>query len=243
MYFVPKRGMGLLIVTRAFHKAVKTMKTIRDSDGSIVLEATLTLPFFALFLLGAISLLQVAAADLALRSAVSETAKTIASYMYPVGLLYTEGKAKVESGKPAQVWNGITGRVEEARDQVQRIERFVDDYAAYIPEPLLRLAEGEKLLRETVENDSAEQVDELKRQAAQAIAKTVFTPIVKRFADTKLLNAERLQVVNVDWPVPDDPGRAWIGIEAQYEMKLSFPFFTKTIILKKRALERCWVGG
>lgn len=219
------------------------MKNNRGCDGSIVLEATLTLPFFALLLLGAISLVQVAAADLALRSAVSETAKTMAASMYPVSLLYAEGKSKIESSKPAQVWDSISGRAEAARGQVERVEQFVDDYAAYIPEPLLRLVEGEKRWRESLEEAGNDSIDEAKRQAAQAIAKAVFTPIVKRFADMKLLDEKRLQVIQVDWPIPDDPDRAWIGIEVQYEMKLAVPLFSKTVTLKKKALERCWIGG
>lgn len=219
------------------------MKNNRGCDGSIVLEATLTLPFFALLLLGAISLVQVAAADLALRSAVSETAKTMAASMYPVSLLYAEGKSKIESSKPAQVWDSISGRAEAARGQVERVEQFVDDYAAYIPEQLLSLAEGEKRWRESLEEAGNDSIDEAKRQAAQAIAKAVFTPIVKRFADMKLLDEKRLQVIQVDWPIPDDPDRAWIGIEVQYEMKLAVPLFSKTVTLKKKALERCWIGG
>jgi hypothetical protein len=219
------------------------LKMKRGCEGGIVLEAALTLPFFALLLLGAISLVQTAAADLALRSAVSETAKTIAAYMYPVSLLYAEGKAQVESSQPAQAWDRIQARAEAAQGQVERAEQFVDDYSAYLPEPIVKLVEGEKKWRESLEDAAGERADEAKRQAAEAVARTVFTPIVKRFADLKLLNEERLHVVHVDWPVPDDPERAWIGIEATYEMKLALPLFGKTVVLKKKALERCWIGG
>jgi hypothetical protein len=222
---------------------VKTLKMNKGCEGGIVLEASLTLPFYALLLLGAISLIQTAAADLALRSAVSETAKTIAAYMYPVGLLYAEGKAQAESSRPAQAWGRIKARAEAAQNQVERTEQFVDDYAAYLPEPLVHFAEGEQEWRESLEAAAGERVDEAKQQAAEAVARTVFTPIVKRFADLKLLDEKRLHVIHVDWPVPDDPDRAWIGIEATYEMKLALPIFGKTVVLKKKALERCWIGG
>jgi hypothetical protein len=212
-------------------------------EGGIVVEASLTLPFFALLLLGAVSLIQLAAVDVALRSAVSDTVKTVAADMYPVRLLYGEAKQRVESSKPAQARNEVAGRVEAARDKVQTAEQFVDDYAAYIPEPIVRLADAEKRLRSALEDAADDRLEEVKQTAARTIAKEAVTPILASFADTSILKRDRLQVTAVDWPVPDDPERAWVGIEATYEMKLALPFVTHTIVLKKKAFERCWIGS
>jgi hypothetical protein len=214
-----------------------------SDEGGIVVEASLTLPFFALLLLGAISMIQLAAVDVALRSAVSETVKTVAADMYPVRLLYGEAKQKVESSKPAQAWNAVEGRVEAARDKAEAAEQFVDDYAAYIPEPVVQLADAEKRLRTALEDAADDRLDEVKQAAASTIAKEAVTPILAGFADTSILKRNRLRVTAVDWPVPDDPERAWIGIEATYEMKLALPFVTHAIVLKKKAFERCWIGS
>ncbi|KIL40219.1 hypothetical protein SD70_15205 [Gordoniibacillus kamchatkensis] len=217
---------------------------MRSSDaGGIVLEAALTLPFFALLMLGFVSLVQLAVADVALRSAVSETVKTVAANMYPVRLLYSEAKARVESTKPAQAWNAVAGRIQDAHGNVQTAEQFVEQYAAYIPGPIVQIVNAEKQLRTALEDEALDRVDGVKQQVSRTVAREAVTPILASFADTSILKRERLQVTDVDWPVPDDPEQAWIGIEAAYEMRLALPFFTRTVVLKKKALERCWIGN
>jgi hypothetical protein len=214
----------------------------RNDSGSIALEASLALPFFSLLLLGAVSLLQVAAADLALRSAVSETVKTSAADMYPVKLLYVEAKSRVEASMAGQVWNSVSGHVQQARANVTTAEQFTEDYAEYIPEPVVRLIEGEKQMRTALEGEAGGQLNAAKSAIARQIAKEAINPVLVSFADTGLLKRDKLQVTSVDWPILDDDRHAWIGIEAQYEMKLPLPFVTATIVLKKRATERCWIG-
>lgn len=217
---------------------------MRDSEhGGIVLEAALTLPFFSLLLLGFVSLIQLAVADMALRSAVSETVKTVAADMYPVRLLYSEARQRVESSKPAQAWDAVTGRIRETQGKVQSAEHFVEDFAAYIPEPIVRLAEAEKRLRTALKAETDDRVDGAVQQLSRTIARETVTPILVTFADTSVLKRDGLQVTEVDWPIPDDPERAWVGIEATYAMKLSLPFFPRTIVLKKKAFERCWIGS
>jgi hypothetical protein len=106
----------------------------------------------------------------------------------------------------------------------------------------VRLIEGEKQMRTALEGVAGGQLDAAKSAIARQIAKEAITPVLVSFADTGLLKRDKLQVTSVDWPIPDDDGHAWIGIEAQYEMKLPLPFVTATIVLKKRATERCWIG-
>ncbi|MFC0214681.1 TadE/TadG family type IV pilus assembly protein [Paenibacillus chartarius] len=217
--------------------------SIRQDRGSIVIEASITLPLFVFLLLGVIALMQIAAADLALRSALSETVKTAAANMYPIKLLYAEAKTAVGNGRPGVIWDTVTGRVEQAQGTVQGAEQFVEDFAAYLPEPLVRLVQAEKRYRTAMEEGANDRLEEAKQAIAARIAQEAVTPVLVGFADTKVLKKDRLKVTAVDWPNLENGDQAWLGIEAQYEMKLALPFVSTAVVIKKKAVERCWIGA
>lgn len=214
----------------------------RRERGSIVLEAALVMPFFIAFMLLLIVFIRLSLAEMALQSAVSEATKVMAANMYPVKLLADEAKTRWDNSKLGQWVNGAVNQVEGVRQQAVDAEAFVEQYERWIPEPLVQLMAWEKERREQLETFGTEATDEAKRQAAAKIAEAA-TPIVATFADQKRLDPKKLKVTDMTFPDLIGDGDAFVGMEAQYEFTFNVPFFRKTVLLKKRALERAWVGG
>jgi hypothetical protein len=57
------------------------------------------------------------------------------------------------------------------------------------------------------------------------------------------MKKEKFKVISVTLPSMKSGGDAFFGIEAQITYKLPLPFISHTIILKKKAVERAWVGA
>jgi hypothetical protein len=204
-----------------------------------VIEASLILPFFISFVLVLNSFIQISIAQFALQTAVSETNKQLASHMYPVKLLYIEAKTQVESSKAGVVIQRVLDQVEQARSKITDSEDLVERYASYIPEPIVVWMECEKRKREFLEENGQETAMKL----LKPILNQAFTKLVLQFTDTALLRPDQLHVVDVDLPDLDSSSDGFIAIEAQYDLNLPIPFFHRTLSLRKRAVERIWVGS
>jgi hypothetical protein len=205
----------------------------------MVLEASLILPFFMSFVLVLNSFIQVSLAQFALQTAVSETNKQLASHMYPVKLMYLEAKSLAEGSKAGLIIQRVLEQVEQARSKVTNSEDFAERYASYIPEPIVVWIECEKKKRELLEQHGQDTALKL----LNPILNEAFTKLVLQFADTALLRPAQLHVVYVKLPDLEASTDAYIEIEAQYDQKLPIPFFHRTFSLRKRAVERIWVGS
>ncbi|GLI05511.1 hypothetical protein YDYSG_15410 [Paenibacillus tyrfis] len=218
------------------------LRWTKEQRGSITLEAALVMPFFLAFLLLLIAFIRVSLAEMALQSAVSESAKVIAANMYPVELLYRQGQARWQNSR-ASAWLGtVVTQLETARQKVIDSEQFVEDYGKWIPEPLVRLVAWEKERREQLEALGGSAKDEAKKKVEQKVAEAA-TPIIASFADMGKLDRSKFKVTSLHFPNFDDREKAYVSIEAQYEYTFAVPFFKKTVILRKKAQERAWVGG
>lgn len=70
----------------------KIQSIFKQEDGSIVLEATLILPFIIIFILVLTSFVRISIVEMELENAGSETVKQVAHHIYPVIILYNELK-------------------------------------------------------------------------------------------------------------------------------------------------------
>ncbi len=70
------------------------MSIFKKEKGSIVLEATLILPFIIIFILILTSFIRISIVEMELENAGSETVKQVAHHIYPVIILYNELKEK-----------------------------------------------------------------------------------------------------------------------------------------------------
>ncbi|MCY9657399.1 pilus assembly protein [Paenibacillus chondroitinus] len=207
------------------------------------MEAALILPFFLAFVVGLVICIQIACMEMALQAGVSEATKSIAGQLYPVRLLVQEAKVKFEQSGPADIINSAISHVQSAREQVSNTESLADEYAAYIPGPLLELVKWEKERWLQGEELLTEGKDELFEQQVKPRLHAAFTPIVYAFCDDSIVQQTNFKVVSVTLPSLYNDGDAYFGIEAEISYRLPIPFLSQTIILKKRAFERAWVGA
>lgn len=215
----------------------------RDHDGGISLEAAVLMPYFLAFVFLLILLIKIAVADMAVKSAAVEATKMVATHLYPVELLVEEAKQKFGDSKIGSGLNELLARVETMQGKLERTEQFVDDYAAWIPEPFVRLVEWEKELRESMASQTGDSWNEFHSSVLQPKLNRVIKPIIMMFADADLLDEERLDVVHVDWPSLSNRDHAFLGVELQYRFPIHLPFYRMELILKKKAYERVWLGA
>lgn len=117
-------------------------------EGSITLEAALTLPFFLTFILALVTIVQVAITEIALQAAVSETAKQVAHHYEPVhwlqqksGEIADETLARIDMPAEVRPW------VEQLLGEAANIA--LDHTLPYVFRPLVRLAaDGDVLDKE-----------------------------------------------------------------------------------------------
>lgn len=214
-----------------------------DQHGGIVLEAALILPLFLSFVLALIMVIQIAWLEFALQAAVSETTKSFAAQMYPARMLVQEAKVKAEQTQAAVVIANAVDRVKNARNTVISAENWVDEYAAFIPDPILAILEWEKEKRELGEGYIEAEYNRLVKEVVQPKVNAAFTPIVYAFADRNRLDKGKLRVTSVTFPGLEPGGASVFGLEAQVEFQLILPFIQQRFILKKRAYERAWLGA
>jgi hypothetical protein len=74
------------------------------------------------------------------------------------------------------------------------------------------------------------------------MANKAFTALVLQFADPVILHPNNLKVIDVQLPnlaLSD----TLIAIEAEYVIQLPIPFFHRTLALRKRSVEKAWIGS
>ncbi|WP_261381347.1 pilus assembly protein [Paenibacillus cremeus] len=183
-----------------------------------------------------------ARADMALQSAVSESAKVAAANMYPVEQVYRKGQAKWANSRASGWLNNVVSQAESAREKVIDAETFSEEYERWIPDALLQLVRIEQERREQLEAWGQSTTEEAKNQLNQKLAEAA-TPVVASLTGVQGLDRKRLKVTSIGFPDLDDKTNSYITIEAQYEYHFAVPFYHKTVLLKKKAVERAWVGG
>jgi hypothetical protein len=222
------------------------MKLVRNEEGGIVLEASLVLPLFLSFVLMLIAFIQISLAEMALQSAVSETTKVLAVNMYPVDLLYAQAKSKWNQSAASGWIDQALGHIQSTKQKAVDTEQFVTEYERWIPEPAVKLLEWEKTHREKLEALGQAGTEEAKKSIEEAykpLVNRAFAPIVGIYANETRIKKDRLKVTNVTLPDFNNKEKAYVGIEAEYELPLTVPFFRKTVLIRKKAFERAWVGG
>ncbi len=193
------------------------MRWYRKQDGSVTLEAAVFMPIFILFLVFLIYMVRFALTDIALNRATSETAKQIATQVYPV---------KVVTEK-------VTSFV---GDQYQEIIKDLEDNQQHIEAELVETlgSEGLQLLKDSTGGVIS---------SAQASA---LTYVVQRHLEEedrmKIIEADNVEVESAVLPIIDGDSK-YVEIVATYELDLPIPFIERTFVLRKKAVERAWLGS
>lgn len=211
------------------------LRFMRKEDGGVVLESALILPLYLSFLVALIAVIQVAVADMALRSAVGESAKVLAAGMYPAGVLIEEAANAAGSTPWGQTAQTAIERMKNIGDQAAVAGQFIDDFAAFVPEPVAALASWI--------GTNASEAGEAAKEAGNRALCEAMKEVVLGFADDGIIKRDRMRVTSVSLPVPGVTDQDMVNIEAQVDVPLRIPFFNKTITLTKHAGERAWIGA
>lgn len=238
------RGGGLTNGNGGGRQGVGRWKAIvRDERGSVSLEATVALPFFLAFVLALVCLIKLTVADMALQNAVTETVKQMAANAYPVELLADEAMRAYSQSQVGITIDEWLGKIGSARDKLEQGEQWVEDYKAFVPDFMVRLVDWEKQIREQTGQMAQDQADRFVEERISPVVRSAFKEAVLRYADENVLKEDRLTVTEVVLPSFSDPDKRFIGITAQYTVKLPIPFLNKTVTLRKKAYERIWTGA
>ncbi|MEY9093377.1 hypothetical protein [Paenibacillus sp. RC84] len=212
------------------------MRMFRKSEqGGMVLEAALILPMFVGFIVALIVCIQIAVADMALRSAVSESTKVLAAGLYPAEVLYRQGEQSFDQTALASGAQNVVDTLQNLREQAAQAGEFIDSVEAYIPDPVVGLLAW---VRQAGESGA----DGVKEAASSAL-RDAMKPVVYSFADKRILKKDRFRIGGVTLPSLTNRERAYLGFEVTYDFPLAVPFFNRTLVLKKKALERVWLGA
>ncbi|TMV50257.1 hypothetical protein FE783_11940 [Paenibacillus mesophilus] len=207
------------------------------------MEATLALPFFLAFVLALICLIKLTVADMALQNAVSETVKQMAANAYPVELLAIEAKQAYSQSRVGTTVDEWLGKIRTARDKLAEGEQWVEDYKAFIPDVLVGWVDWERQKREQAEHMAKEELDQFVREKIDPLVHAAFKEAVMHYADETVLKKDNLSISEVVLPGLAGSDSRFIGITAQYAVKLPIPFVNKTVTLRKKAYERIWTGA
>ncbi|WP_188453576.1 TadE/TadG family type IV pilus assembly protein [Virgibacillus oceani] len=194
------------------------MSILKKENGSITLEAAMIIPLFLALILLLTSFVKITIAEMALKESVSETAQTVAHYSY-LTLTAVNAIDQATDGFIDSLGEGAASRAGNSEIAKVLMSKFADKAKGAIPS-------SGKLL---------ESVD-------QSVYKEVVTEKYKqKVGSSGFYNADGIKIVSSSVPTSTDSAMA--KVEAEVELNLVIPFFEKTIKIKKKALERGWVGN
>jgi hypothetical protein len=215
---------------------------IKQTEGSITVEAAIVLPAMIVFVMFMASLIQIAAVEVALRSAVSETAKSTAAHWEPVRMVYREAKERALSTAPGQWTGAMADRLLESRAGWSEAEEWVLNYESLFPDIVGQLVQWEVNKRESLEQRGIDAANGAVNKIMDPLLCKAFEPVLRHYANGKLLKSDKLSVAAVKLPSLEEGGDADMIITAGYTLKLPVPFWNKTIYVEKTVVERAWVG-
>ncbi|MFF2481826.1 TadE/TadG family type IV pilus assembly protein [Paenibacillus sp. NPDC058071] len=191
----------------------------RDEQGSIVLEAALTMPLLLAVLMAFIILIRLCAAQMALQSAASQSVRQIAAHIRPAELAVSQWSSPAPAAEPANLplsgWRMIAAEA-----------------ARWLPDPAGVLASS------AIEGDWSPLVD----AASTELGRFAVEPLLRGNADKAILEPERITLSRLSLPDLKSKQEPYITIEASYEFPMRVPILNKPIILREPASERVWVS-
>lgn len=198
---------------------------VRQSEGSITVEAALVFPFVALVAMAFVACMQLVLAELALQQATSQTVKLVSAYIAPVAIAQQTG--------PGQQATQVIDNASAWLDHIDAAANHLAAYEAYLPGQLSTgITEASAWLRQTSD------------ASADAALGVIFRPMLQgQLHDTVWVSSDDIQITEVEFPSLGDRSNAYFGLTVVCEVKLKLPFYTTTIPIEVKAYERVWLAG
>ncbi|MEK4154582.1 TadE/TadG family type IV pilus assembly protein [Paenibacillus sp. FSL R10-2779] len=211
---------------------------IREEDkeeGSMVVEAAMILPFFLLFVLFLISIVQMTLYSTALQSTASDTVKSISTHMYPAALAVqkwgTSSEVSDDSG-----WDdsdhsaGLNWTIPRLS-----LTDWGNSYAESLPNPL------NEWVMSALESGEGP-LQKLQAETSESVLDLAIKPLLKPYLTSDLLDYERIHVSNVIVPELNEGTCPYLGLVVSYKLPMKVPFLNQIIVLEASAVERLWIG-
>lgn len=205
---------------RLFRRIALINKKQAGSEGSLTLEAALTMPTVMICVLFLIYLIHASIVAMALQGALSQTARQTAAIWYPLSESMAEAGDAAGAGADAGAYTRWKERLAGPQETVGKL-------ASYLPEPL---------------SDWAERFASGDWYPDALLAKETLEPRVADRLSKSMLPASRMKLVRVDLPDARDPAKAYLTLEAEYKLPFSFPWSGRPLIVRASVRERVWTG-
>lgn len=191
--------------------------------GSIVLEAAMVLPIFLFISIFLVYLVQMTLVYTAMQNVTSDTARYVATHMYPVQLAADSLVAK--EILPA----------ESMRLPKLTFTELASKYENSVPAPL------NTWMMEAASSGDIKLQDMKNQLSAPALDSTI-KPLMQKLSAENKLDYDRIHVTQVTVPDLTAKTHPYFGIEIRYELPFKIPLIFKPIVLQARATERLWIG-
>jgi hypothetical protein len=88
--------------------------------------------------------------------------------------------------------------------------------------------------------------DQWNDKLTQPTMNRMFKPVYWHYLNSNyqhtIIRYDQLHIEHVSLPAVNNQD-GWFGIEVRYDFRISLPFYQKTIVFRKRAYERAWLGS
>ncbi|WP_172799319.1 TadE/TadG family type IV pilus assembly protein [Bacillus sp. FJAT-29814] len=206
----------------------------KREEGSIVVEASLVLPFFLMFIIFLTSMIKLAIYDTALDHATAEATKQIATHLYPVALIKDAAADRIKKTPVGEQFSTYKGKFDDIKSFFESNINLISGlFNSQIGKSYNM---GMEKLNSILPNGSGV------KEMVEGEAAPLFSPIVRHYLDINIGNEDDLKVTKVTLPSLITGGDAYFGIEVTYKLNLPLPFIEKEVEIKKRAYERVWIG-
>ncbi|WP_337926747.1 TadE family protein [Paenibacillus caui] len=198
-----------------------------------MLEASLVLPLFIMFVFFFIYMVQMTLLSTRMHAAASNAVKQVSAHIYPI-FLAVQAADKKQDDPFIQADDGER-QTENGTFPSISIKDWADAYASKLPSPFSDwiMAAAEK---------GQEPIDQLKTETAEAVLDPVMKPILEPFLDEAGLELERVHVTRVIVPDLKTGKTPYFGIEISYELPIRVPFTYKKVVIQSKSVERLWIG-
>lgn len=193
------------------------MRFVKNERGSVTLEAAVVMPFFILFIVFLIFMIRFALIDIAINQASSETAKNIATQVYPAKRI---ADLAIESIEPSGKYAEVIGDAQEvAEDIILGFEQLGLTETFY----------------ETIESTGN---DVISASVSGVVRPLVLSELEPAIA-IGFIDPEKVIVKQASM----GEGFKYVEIIVEYEVELPIPFIERTFKIQKKAYERLWTGS
>jgi hypothetical protein len=248
-------------------------KIIKKSRGSITIEACVALPIFLGFFIMILIMIKIACINIALDHAVNETAKQLATTVYPITFL-NEFENKIVDEYGEQGISSMQGSIKDVA--YNTLKDTVDSTIADMFSGNISMTDINNILNSIKQKGSDTLVKGLGSllvnigedaywDIKDAGKYTITKAIMDQFLDSNSINKNNLEFSLVEFPqgaveyeacrkskaikntglIPDeDFGIDDVVIQIEYKFKIALPVLgTRTINFKHTAIEKGWIHG